>query len=185
MDYARHFDFGIILAAGGSTRMGQPKALLIHRGQHLVNAHVHTLQSHCKNIIVVTGRHDAEIRTVLASEILCLHNPDWETSHMSDSLRMAIRTCSGLAVVTPIDCPPAPKVVMDALCAVARPAVCTYRGKDGHPVVIDIEETLRRTGTLRDVLADATRVPTQWPGVLENWNTPNDMGAYCSPDSVD
>ncbi len=185
MQQALPFEFGIILAAGGSTRMGHPKALLDHQGEALVNAHVRAFQTHCKNIIVVTGAHDTEIQRVLAPDIYRIHNTKWQTSHMSDSLRLAIQDHQGLALVTPVDCPPAPIPVLEALTQVGNPAVCTFMGKDGHPVAIDMEITRRSVGSLREVLADAVRVPTQWPGALENWNKPNDIRAYSSEGSSD
>ena len=160
--------------------MGRPKALLDHKGEALVNAHVRAFQSVCKDIIVVTGAHDAEIRRVLSPDVYRIQNPNWETSHMSDSLRLAICDRDGLALVTPVDCPPAPRSVVEALSQVDNPAVCTFRGKDGHPVTIDMARTRRAAGSLRDILADAVRVPTQWPGALENWNTPTDVVSYSS-----
>ncbi len=160
--------------------MGHPKALLDHQGEALVNAHVRAFQTQCKQIIVVTGAHDTEIQRVLAPEVDCIHNANWQTSHMSDSLRLAIRDRQGLALVTPVDCPPAPIRVLEAITRVGNPAVCTFMGKDGHPVAIDMAITCRSVGSLREVLADAIRVPTRWPGALENWNKPTDIGVYFS-----
>ena len=48
-------DFGIVLAAGGSSRMGHPKALLQLNGQALINAHINALRTHCLELLVVLG----------------------------------------------------------------------------------------------------------------------------------
>ena len=183
MHEAPPIELGIVLAAGASTRMGQPKALLNHGGAPLVNAHIRAFGKFCGHIIVVTGAHHRAIQRVLESNVHCIRNPDWENSHMSDSLRLAIGDGHGLAMVTPVDCPPAPQHVLEALTQVQHPAVCTFEGKDGHPVVTDMDVTRQSNANLREVLKDAIRVPTQWPGALENWNTPDDIRAYVSLDS--
>jgi len=54
---------GLVLAAGASERMGRPKALLHVRGAPAVETVVATLRcGGCAPVVVVTGRHAAEIR---------------------------------------------------------------------------------------------------------------------------
>src|ERR1044072_2121654 len=53
----------VILAAGASTRMGQPKQLLLHRGQTLLRRAVETaLASVCGPVVVVIGAHAELVR---------------------------------------------------------------------------------------------------------------------------
>ena len=48
---------GIILAAGASSRMGTPKALLEYRGETFVDRLVRVLGAVCDPVIVVLGYH--------------------------------------------------------------------------------------------------------------------------------
>ncbi len=58
---------GIILAAGGSARLGTPKQLLKLRGKSLINYAVElALGSHLDPVIVVLGAEHEKIQTVLA-----------------------------------------------------------------------------------------------------------------------
>ena len=173
-------DFGIVLAAGGSSRMGHPKALLQLNGQALVNAHINALRTHCLELLVVLGSQADAIASVLDEDIKVVHNTQWKETHMADSLRIALKHCSGRAIVTPIDCEPVPTSVLERLCQTRAPAVTQYEGQDGHPVLIDVRQVLKSEGTLQDLLSGAQRVPG-WPGALHNWNTPEEWGAYSSP----
>jgi CTP:molybdopterin cytidylyltransferase MocA len=175
--------FGIILAAGGSTRMGEPKALLMHNGEYLINAHAQALQDHCDHIIAVVGRHAEQIVPRLSPEVKVVHNPNWADSHMSDSLRLALEQCHGTAIVTPVDCPPAPHHVLLALQTAGAPAVVQHNGEDGHPVLIDVASALAQKSSLQQLLLHAPRVNTTWSGALENWNTPTEWAAYSELDS--
>ncbi len=171
-------DFGIILTAGGSTRMGTPKALLQWRGDHLINAHIRAFRTVCRHIILVTGRHSAEIKAVVDESLLLIHNEQWETTHMADSLRLALQHCHGTALVTPVDSEPAPIEVLEELCAHGSPVVPQYLGKDGHPVVIHVEAARSFKGHLKALMTDAARLPVDWPGALNSWNTPDEWEAY-------
>jgi molybdenum cofactor cytidylyltransferase len=83
----------VILAAGGSQRMGRPKQLLPFRGYTLLRRAVETaIASQCRPIVVTTGAHEDLIRLELHSlPVLIAHNPDWMQG-MSSSLRIAIDT---------------------------------------------------------------------------------------------
>jgi molybdenum cofactor cytidylyltransferase len=81
----------VLLAAGGSTRMGSPKQLLPYRGQPLVR---HTaeiaLASGCDPVMVVLGSHANEIRAALDGlEVVVVENTDWEQG-MGTSIRAGV-----------------------------------------------------------------------------------------------
>jgi molybdenum cofactor cytidylyltransferase len=81
----------VILAAGASTRMGQPKQLLLHRGQTLLRRAVETaLASVCGPVVVVIGAH-AELvrREVEELPVLVAENREWEKG-MSSSIRTGL-----------------------------------------------------------------------------------------------
>jgi xanthine dehydrogenase accessory factor len=69
----------IILAAGASTRLGQPKQLLLHEGTPLiVRAAQAALSAGASPVIVVLGAHAEKIRPALADlPVTIVENPHW------------------------------------------------------------------------------------------------------------
>ena len=55
---------GVILAAGESSRMGQPKALLPWRGGTFLSGAIRVLTAFTDMVIVVAGNNAAQIRPV-------------------------------------------------------------------------------------------------------------------------
>jgi len=72
---------GIVLAAGGSTRMAQPKQIMNFRSQPLVRIAARTaLAAGLTPVIVVTGAFDNQVKTALEGlPITIAHNPDWHS----------------------------------------------------------------------------------------------------------
>jgi molybdenum cofactor cytidylyltransferase len=70
-----------ILAAGASTRMGQPKQLLRYKGESLLRRCLRTARSTpFRPITAVLGANAALIEPELAGEpVLIVHNADWAT----------------------------------------------------------------------------------------------------------
>jgi molybdenum cofactor cytidylyltransferase len=69
---------GILLAAGESSRMGRPKALLPWRGTTLVEYQMNSLlQGGCDKVIVVTGKYDVEMAPLLKDRqnVIRAYNP--------------------------------------------------------------------------------------------------------------
>ena len=69
---------GILLAAGESSRMGRPKALLPWRGTTLIEYQMNSLlQGGCDTVIVVTGKYDIEMALLLKDRprIIRVYNP--------------------------------------------------------------------------------------------------------------
>lgn len=81
----------VLLAAGGSTRMGSPKQLLAYRGKPLVrHAAEIALASGCDPVIVVLGSHIDEARAALEGlDIVVVENTEWEQG-MGTSIRAGI-----------------------------------------------------------------------------------------------
>lgn len=81
----------VILAAGGSTRMGEPKLGLDWHGTPLVRwvARI-ALNAGCSPVIVVTGAEpDLDFTSLENLPLTFAHNPDWETGQ-SSSVRTGI-----------------------------------------------------------------------------------------------
>ncbi len=76
---------GIVLAAGGSTRLGQPKQLVEFRGRPLVWHAVRVgLEAGLSPLVVVCGAAGEQIRQALETEsVLVIDNPDWEAGQSS------------------------------------------------------------------------------------------------------
>jgi molybdenum cofactor cytidylyltransferase len=88
----------IILAAGASSRLGEPKQLLRFEGRPLlVRAIEATLASGAAPIVVVLGAHAEKIRPVLHGlPILIADNPAWAEG-MSSSLRVGLNALEAAA----------------------------------------------------------------------------------------
>jgi molybdenum cofactor cytidylyltransferase len=81
----------ILLAAGNSSRMGQPKQTLIYQGktllQHAIQAAV---QSACEPVFVVLGAYADVVSAGISDEsIIIIHNPEWQEG-MASSIRAGI-----------------------------------------------------------------------------------------------
>ena len=135
----------ILLAAGESTRMGEPKQLLDWQGQTLVAAQVETLLgAQCRPVIVVLGAHANRVRQAIPgrAEVQIVTNQQWRGGRAS-SIRAGARAVppvvDAVAVVS-VDQPTRAEVVTrlakelvlstDALIAVPR-----REGRNGHPPV--------------------------------------------------
>ena len=81
----------VLLAAGGSTRMGSPKQLLSSQGRPLVRHAAETaIASGCDPVFVVVGSHAEEIRAALEGlDIVIVENTDWEQG-VGTSIRAGI-----------------------------------------------------------------------------------------------
>ncbi len=69
----------ILLAAGASSRMGQPKQLLRYRGQSLIRHAIETARNTaCSPILVVLGAYSEQIEPELSDlDVQIVNNPNW------------------------------------------------------------------------------------------------------------
>jgi molybdenum cofactor cytidylyltransferase len=82
----------VMLAAGASSRMGQPKQLLKLNGESLIRrATLAALHSVCQPVVIVLGANEAFIRPEIADlSVQIVENPDWEQG-MGSSIQIGIR----------------------------------------------------------------------------------------------
>jgi len=82
----------VILAAGESSRLGQPKQLLEFRGKTLVRGAVNAaIEANCSHVIVVTGDAHAEIKNaVAATNAILVQNSQWREG-VGTSIRAGIQ----------------------------------------------------------------------------------------------
>jgi CTP:molybdopterin cytidylyltransferase MocA len=139
---------GIVLAAGRSRRMGEPKALLALRGETFLARTVAALRDGgCGDVVVVCGpasnetaRRIARDAEVLGARVAVNEAVD---SEQADSLRaglLALSPAATAAVVLPVDVPAvgaaAVRAVIDAFRARGAPIVrAAHGGRNGHPVL--------------------------------------------------
>ena len=168
---------GIVLAAGGSTRMGFPKALLDVEGRPLVVQHIERLRTVCNRILVVIGAHADLIEGALPADAEVVRNPHWDTTGPWDSLRLALDRVADedVAFVTNVDTLPCRPATLDALLATGAPCVPTCQGTRGHPVLVRVGELRTSAGPLDHATSQARLVPVSDPHVLLNLNRPTDL----------
>jgi molybdenum cofactor cytidylyltransferase len=136
----------VILAAGGSTRMGQPKLLLPFGGQPLVRRAVEAAcAAGLAQTIVVLGAHAPAVQAALAGlPVEVVVNEAWQEG-LSTSLRAglaALRPEIAAALLILADQPALSAALIGSLLSCYRagraPLVAPfYRGKRGNPVLFD------------------------------------------------
>jgi molybdenum cofactor cytidylyltransferase len=134
----------VVLAAGGSKRMGQAKQLLPIDGQPMVRRVVQAVcQAGLAQVLVVVGAEGERVAHVLSGlELEIVYNRSWEQG-MSTSVRaglQALRPEIEAAILVLADQPGLTPDVLDALVAGYRasraPIVAPfYLGRRGNPVL--------------------------------------------------
>jgi molybdenum cofactor cytidylyltransferase len=81
----------IILAAGSSSRLGQPKQNLIFQGKTLLQMAIdNALASVCETVVVVLGGNVSAIQPTIAGQpVSVIVNPDWQEG-MASSIRCGL-----------------------------------------------------------------------------------------------
>lgn len=155
---------GIVLAAGGSSRYGQPKALLDWHGRSFVRAVAETaIQSGLSPVVVVTGANAEQVQAAVRDlPVIIAQNQDWQ-SGQSSSIRAglhslhptSIRDTSpkskgffgrwegvGAAIFLLADQPQTPPTIIRAMCeehaCTQAPIVAPQvQGQRANPVLFD------------------------------------------------
>ena len=113
----------IVLAAGGSSRLGAPKQLLTFRGETLVRrAAKAALESVCDRVVVVVGNHAQQMRQEMGDlPVLVVENEDWQ-SGISSSIRAGLGQISSQdgVVITLCDQPFMTAAVLNELISTHR-----------------------------------------------------------------
>lgn len=187
----------IILAAGASTRMGEPKQLLPITGLPLIiRATEAALGSSAWPVVVVLGAHADKIRPLLASyPVLIAENPAW-IEGMASSLRTGIATLQqfsrsvNAAVVALCDQPAFSAQIIEQLIHVQRESgrsvvASRYNGRNGAPALFLREHfaalaTLTGEAGARDLLNSAPEsiATVNLPEMATDLDTPADYVAY-------
>jgi CTP:molybdopterin cytidylyltransferase MocA len=187
---------GVVLAAGGGSRMGQPKALIRFRGELLVERACRLLaDAGCRPVLVVLGAASDQVRAAarLPPAAATVHNPDWP-SGLASSLRAGLAAVppeAGAVVVTLVDTPLIGQGAVDRLLAAWRAgavaAVASYGGEPGHPVLFaqavlaDVAASVSGDAGARAWLRAhpdrVTAVPCDGTGYALDLDSPDDLAA--------
>jgi len=182
----------IVLAAGKSTRMGRPKAMLpLDSGDTFLTRIVRTFASAVEDVVVVVG-HDADaiVSSLTAPDLSArfVDNPDYEQGQLTSliaGLRVIDRPGVVAALVTLVDVPlvsaATVRAVVDRYRQTHAPIVRPVRGGEhGHPVLID--------RSLFDAIRHADPALGAKPVIRANVSTAGDVevdddGAFADADT--
>lgn len=180
---------GMVLAAGASSRMGRPKALLPGpSGKPLAANQAALLRAGgCGRVIIVLGSEFDRIAAALAGEEV-VRNPDWEQGRFT-SIQAGLRALGDFdgCVILPVDAVGLGVESVRALLGrAARGGVeairPTWLGQDGKLLWVSraLADELRRAPPgdrrLDDLVRErAERIPVDDPALLRNVNTPEDL----------
>lgn len=188
----------VVLAAGESSRMGRPKALLDWHGRPLIQHILATArQGGCTGSIVVLGRDAEQVMTRAdLGDATVLINPDPARGQIS-SIRLGMENLdfsTDCCLVWPVDCPLVQASDVRALidsyakwrASLMRIFLPVHNGRRGHPMLVDIGfrqpfMELPAGATARKVIEDnhtqVKEVPTDNAGVLVDIDTPEEYRA--------
>jgi len=178
---------GIVLAAGASTRMGEPKALLrTPAGIPLARHQADLLRlAGCAHVVIVLGSEYERIRRGLGGADM-VHHPGWAQGRAS-SVQAGLRAAAAYdgCLILPVDtvgvAPATLRTTLD-FAERARPAAVrpVFTGQPGKIAWIARElatELLKAPADTRLdlILKDrATELPVQDAAILSNVNTPEE-----------
>ena len=179
----------VVLAAGRSSRLGEPKGLVMVEGRTWIDRQLEALGRR-RAVLVLGHDRDRYLPVVLAlgRPVDLVTNPDPDRGPFS-SLQEGLAAVDpgSPAFVLPVDVPAPGKAVWTALEASLGPAeaaVPVHDGKGGHPVPLGaalVARLLTRPASSRldeelRALPLVARVPVDDPRVGLNLNTASDWG---------
>jgi len=185
----------LILAAGASTRMGKPKALVKSGGTTLLRQVSDPYEHIDIPVVVITGFHANKVEPFLKD--LCLdfvRNPaPWRgmISSVRTGLHAVPRTVDHV-FIHPVDCPGVTPDTLQILMASLRAfpaaggAKPTFRQRGGHPLLLAKPTWLRvlsrRYTDLRSAVAGSSdymlRIELDDAAVLNDFDTPASLEAH-------
>lgn len=186
----------LVPAAGMSTRMGSPKQLLPFGGKTVLQSVVDTLlEAGLDDILVVLGHKADAVRSSLTDRPVRLQtNPDYRAG-MFSSIMCGLSSLRETADAALIALGDQPHIRESAVRKVAAAylngnkgiVIPVYRGKRGHPVLVDLDryfaeiQSLTGEDGLKPVMRghpdDTLEVKVADGGVLRDIDTPEEYRA--------
>ena len=161
----------VILAAGGSSRLGRPKQLLPYLGKTLVEHAARTaIASGAHEVVVVVGAESDAVREKLSGlPVRIVRNRDWQTG-MGSSIRCGVESLSSHVDSVVISLCDQPQITPDLLRNLASKAATSsssiaassYDGVLGAPSAFGKElfkelTSLAGDSGARDIIRNATQ----------------------------
>lgn len=193
----------VVLAAGESRRMGQPKLVLPWEGDTVIGKVVNTLkEAGLDIIIVVTGGHKDQVEKALSGRgVEVIFNPDFFREDMLLSCQIGLQSLApqiGAALIVLGDQPQIEAGVVQLILQMFEdnPAVLlvpSYQMHRGHPWLVDRSLwpailDLRPPETLKDFLVknskQITYVTIDSASIFQDLDTPEDYERYTHRSSV-
>lgn len=198
----------IILAAGRQKDTSLFQPLLKIDGITTIRRLIITLKhAGVYPVTVITGEQgDALEKEISGMDVICLRNPEYESSRMFGSIRMGIHYMEDLCerlLILPAKFPLLlPRTIESLIKSTACAACPTFEGKRGHPVLItralfsvllayEGDGGLRAAMELPPVADGTEEIPVKDTGIIQAVDSPEDCAfpgtnpappAYCTVD---
>ena len=128
----------IILAAGASERLGQPKALVEINGETLTQIIIKKLKKHNLNITIVTRSNLEQDMKSFGEKVVI--NPTPENGR-TGSIQCGLKEIKGQrCIIVPIDRPGFSEMTLERLIESETTTCPSKNGKGGHPVALTKED---------------------------------------------
>ena len=188
----------IILAAGESKRMGEPKMLIPWGKSTVLQTVISTFQaSGIKDILVVTGGARQQIETLIGKTVETVFNEDYQKGEMLSSIQLGLSVKmreASAALICLGDQPQVEERTVRSICNTfqlnkSQLVVPSYEMQRGHPWLVarplwDEILAIKPPKTLRDFLKKHSReihyVIADNPSVLADLDTPEDYAKHKS-----
>jgi molybdenum cofactor cytidylyltransferase len=187
----------IILAAGQSKRMGEPKMLLPWQNTTVLGKVIETFkQAGIEDILVITGSTRNEVEKIVAGyKLRTTHNQDFASEEMLRSIQLGLQAQKPTTEATLICLGDQPQVEEGSVRKVcdgfrqnkSKIVVPSYQMRRGHPWLIvrelwDEVLQMRTPESMRDFLGahknDIFYVELDSPSILQDLDTPADYLKY-------
>jgi molybdenum cofactor cytidylyltransferase len=189
----------IVLAAGESKRMGEPKVLLPWGKSTVLQTVISTLQS-CglRDVLVVTGAAHQQVEMLVGRTVQTVFNEQYQSGEMLSSIQLGLTVKMREASAALICLGDQPQIedrsvrsVCDAfLKSKSKLVVPSYQMQRGHPwlaarAIWDEILLMREPETMRDFLKKHNKeinyVECPTPTILQDVDTPEDYLKYKPP----
>ena len=178
----------VILAAGASKRLGQPKQLIQIQGEPLLHRLGRIALDSCEPVLVVLGSEAGRMKAALADlPVQCARNLDWEEG-MASSLRVAVSALpmdAEGAIFLVCDQPALDRDLLERILRLHREhpdrrIASGYSGIRGTPAFLpcrDFDAMLQLHGDrgARDLLSDEQVLEVSFPGGELDLDLPEDL----------
>lgn len=183
----------LLLAAGSSTRMGQPKALLPIQDQPAIMRCLTSLLGAVAEVIVILGPESAAVAALLKDTSVKLLVNTLPQSDMAKSVRLGLQAippeASGV-LVYPVDYPVVQadtirRIVAASLESPEEIIIPTHQERRGHPTLFPrkLLADIYQGVTLREIIGrhppQVRLLPVDDEGVILEMDTPEEYEKIC------